>query len=342
MSDSANTAAASGTIRAPWEVYSPSMIAEPSPAPACTTTSWSCSTSSRTPAGVSATRYSSVLISVGTPTFTCRSSLSLADQLAPAEGQPEVDAIARGVQRPARQLLDAPDPVAQRVAMTVQLAGGALPLAVAFDERLQRAHQLAAVRALALLDRREDRVAEQPQRLVVLEREQQLERAEVAIGREPRGRPVVGGQAACLERAARLVERAPQLTGRDHPAGAGRQVGADLGADAPAQALGEREHLLVAPAARRGHEHARELTGPGGQAGRRLVAQCARQRVLGGGLQRPRRREHDHRGPVAQAERLQAAGQLRAVELAGDHPADDVARKPPLGVVGDAAAQQLE
>ena len=34
MSDSANTAAASGRMRAPWEVYSSSLIAEPSPAPA--------------------------------------------------------------------------------------------------------------------------------------------------------------------------------------------------------------------------------------------------------------------------------------------------------------------
>src|SRR4051794_7846256 len=224
------------------------------------TASWPCSTSSRTPAGVRATRYSSVLISVGTPTFTCRSSFcSVAYQLAPAERQPEVDAIARGVQRPARQLFDAPDPVAQRMAMTVQLARGALPLAVALDERLERAHQLAAVGALALLDRGEDRVAEQAQRLVVLQRQQQLERAQVAVGGEPDGRAVVVGQAARLERAARLVERAAQLAGGHHAPGPGRQVGPDLRADAAAQALGEREHLRVAAAARRGHQHAREL-----------------------------------------------------------------------------------
>src|SRR3954452_2254164 len=152
MSDSAKTAAASGSMRAPWDVYSSSSIAEPSPAPAWMTTSWPCSTSSRTPAGVSATRYSSVLISVGTPTFTWDSSRSVADQLASAQCQPEVDAIARGVQRPAGQLLHAPDPVAQSVAMTVQLAGRALPLAVALDERLERPHELATVGALALLD----------------------------------------------------------------------------------------------------------------------------------------------------------------------------------------------
>ncbi len=150
----------------------------------------------------------------------------MADQLAAAEREPEVDAVARGVQGAACQLLDAPDPVAQRMAMTVQLACGALPLAVALDERLQRAHQLAAVGALALLDRGEDRVAEQPQRLVVLQREQQLEGAEVAVGGE-RGVPVavaVGGQRACLQSAAGLVEAAAQVGGRDGTPGAGRMV----------------------------------------------------------------------------------------------------------------------
>ena len=62
-----------------------------------------------------------------------------------------------------------PDPVAQRVAVAVEAPGRPLPLPVLLDERLERAHQLAAVVALAGLDRPEDRVAEQPQRLVVLE-----------------------------------------------------------------------------------------------------------------------------------------------------------------------------
>ena len=56
-------------MRAPWASNSASGIVLPSPAPAWMNTSWPCSASSRTPAGVSATRYSSVLISVGTPTF---------------------------------------------------------------------------------------------------------------------------------------------------------------------------------------------------------------------------------------------------------------------------------
>src|SRR5215216_5113444 len=163
MSASPKTDSASGRMRAPCAVYSASSIAEPSPAPCWMTTSWPWSDSSRTPAGVSATRYSSVLISVGTPTFKTQSFL--VDELAPAQRQPEVDAVARGVQRPAGELLDAADPVAERVPVAVELARGLLPLAVAFDERLERAHQLPPVGALALLDGREDRVAEQPQRV---------------------------------------------------------------------------------------------------------------------------------------------------------------------------------
>src|SRR5215211_8838087 len=191
---------------------------EPSPAPAWTTTSWPCSTSSRTPEGVSATRYSSVLISVGTPTFIwsslSRCSLRV-DQLASPQREPEVDAIARGVQRPPGQLLHAADAVAEGVTMAVELARRPLPLPVALDERLERAHQLAAVGALAVLDGGEDRVAEEPQRVVLLQRQQQLERAEVVIcgeiGPHP---PAVAGQLARLQGAARLVEGAPRLAGR--------------------------------------------------------------------------------------------------------------------------------
>src|SRR6476661_2617930 len=103
MSASAKTASASGRIAAP------------SPAPAWTTTSWPWSASSRAPDGVSATRYSSVLISVGTPTFTsdlARSGVGgvglgssrlgrlgaadRIDDLASAQGEPELDAVTGG------------------------------------------------------------------------------------------------------------------------------------------------------------------------------------------------------------------------------------------------------
>ena len=59
----------SGRMRAPCAVYSSSGIVLPTPAPDWISTSCPCSTSSLTPAGVRDTRYSSVLISVGTPTF---------------------------------------------------------------------------------------------------------------------------------------------------------------------------------------------------------------------------------------------------------------------------------
>src|SRR4051812_7462175 len=167
MSAAANTAAASGRISAPWARYSSSAIAEPSPAPACTTTSCSCSTSSRTPEGVSATRYSSVLISVGTPT-SMGDDLSSLEELAPSQREPEVDAITGRVQRAAGELLDALDPVAQGVAVAGQLARGALPLPVALDEDLERAQQLGGVGGVGALERAEDRVAERAQGVVVL------------------------------------------------------------------------------------------------------------------------------------------------------------------------------
>src|SRR5438552_3713033 len=144
---------------------------EPSPAPACTTTEWSWATSSRTPAGVSATRYSSDLISVGTPTLT-RSPLD-GDQLAAAKGEPELDAVTGARQVATRELLDLANPVAQRVAVAVEPPRRGLPLPVALDEGLERAHELAAVMALAALDRTEQRLAEQPQRVGVLERQQE-------------------------------------------------------------------------------------------------------------------------------------------------------------------------
>src|SRR5215212_9648933 len=72
MPAAANTASASATIWAPAAVYSSSVIAEPVPAPACTTTSWPACTNSRTPSGVAATRYSWFLTSVGMPMITSR------------------------------------------------------------------------------------------------------------------------------------------------------------------------------------------------------------------------------------------------------------------------------
>src|SRR4051812_43339147 len=147
------------------------------------------------------------------------------------------------------------------MAMAVELARGPLPLPVALDERLERAHQLAAVGPLALFDRGEDRVAEQAQRLVLLQREQELEGSEVLVGgdRAAAGRAVAPGQRARLERAAGLVERAARLAGRHRAPGAAGEVRSDVARDARAQALGDGEQLVLAGArARRAEQRAGE------------------------------------------------------------------------------------
>src|SRR4051812_45709010 len=123
MSASPKTASASGTICAPCASYRASAMADPSPAPAWTTTSCPASASSRTPAGVSATRYSSVLISVGTPTRTNSSS----DELAPSQREPELDAVAGVREVTPGQLLHLADPVAQRVAGAGKRPSGTSP-----------------------------------------------------------------------------------------------------------------------------------------------------------------------------------------------------------------------
>src|SRR4051794_1849018 len=96
--------------------------------------------------------------------------------------------------------------------VAVELARRALPLAVLLDERLERADQLVTVLAARVLERAEHAVAVQPQRVVVLERQQELERAEVAIGGHGRRRAV--RERGRLERTARLVERAPERAHR--------------------------------------------------------------------------------------------------------------------------------
>src|SRR5688500_1043120 len=115
-------------------------MALPSPAPRWISTSCPCSLSSRAPMGVSATRYSSVLISVGTPTFTAQHLLRFAsggvavsrscspDQLPRAQRQPQLDAVRGPRQVAARQLLDLADPVPQRVPVAVELPSRALPI----------------------------------------------------------------------------------------------------------------------------------------------------------------------------------------------------------------------
>jgi hypothetical protein len=70
ISAAANTASASGAIVAPWAAYWESLKPLAAPAPCWTATSCPRSVSSRTPAGVIDTRYSSAFVSLGIPTFT--------------------------------------------------------------------------------------------------------------------------------------------------------------------------------------------------------------------------------------------------------------------------------
>ena len=126
--------------------------------------------------------------------------------------------------------------------MAVDLAGGALPLAVLLDEGFQRAQQLAAVFLVAALDRAEDAVAVEPQRVVVLDREQQGEGAEVAPGRDL-GLAAVGERRR-LERAAGFVEGVAELLGRRRAAGRGADRAA-LFDQRPAGVGGEVDRVAI-------------------------------------------------------------------------------------------------
>src|SRR5919198_1773059 len=116
-SASSKTESASGTMRAPCATYSSSGITLPSPAPFWMITSCPCSTNSRTPAGVMATRYSSVLISVGTPTFIGSGPpyrlTASSDEFPAPQREPELDPVTGPAQVAARQLLHPAEPVAE-------------------------------------------------------------------------------------------------------------------------------------------------------------------------------------------------------------------------------------
>src|SRR6185503_9076456 len=104
LSRSSESAHTSSTLamRAPAPSYAESGNALPSPAPVSTSTSCPFCTSSRAPAGVSATRYSSVLISLATPIRKTRGTLA-AVTLSKEEQKP----------RECLRVLDLPEPPAQ-------------------------------------------------------------------------------------------------------------------------------------------------------------------------------------------------------------------------------------
>ncbi len=70
MSASRQTSAAPATISAPLRSKRSCGMFDPVPAPSCSRTRWPAWVSSRTPSGVTATRYSLSFTSAGTPTIT--------------------------------------------------------------------------------------------------------------------------------------------------------------------------------------------------------------------------------------------------------------------------------
>src|SRR5205807_1043552 len=141
-------------------------------------------------------------------------------------------------------------------------------------------HQLTAVVSLAGLDRAQDGVAEQPQRLVVLEGEQQLEGAELAVGRDlrawrRRARAVsvagrgVGAQRYRLQRTARLVKAPARLAAGHGASGTDPNGRVELVGHVAGHALTQGEQLvLLGP----GHERAGEVGGGGDQTAGGLLA----------------------------------------------------------------------
>src|SRR5690349_1843168 len=83
-------------MRAPTRSYAASANALPTPAPVSTVTSWPRWISSSAPAGVSATRYSSGLISLATPILTARDDTPPRRPAASAPAAPEAE---RGLRR---------------------------------------------------------------------------------------------------------------------------------------------------------------------------------------------------------------------------------------------------
>jgi hypothetical protein len=66
------------------------------------------------------------------------------------ESEVEIDAVAHGGHVAAGELLDALDPVAQRVDVHVELLGGALPRAAGFQKRGECADQVRAVQSVVV------------------------------------------------------------------------------------------------------------------------------------------------------------------------------------------------
>ncbi len=215
----------------------------------------------------------------------------------------------------------APNPVAQRVAVAVQRARRLLPVAVVLDERVQRAQQLVAVVALPLLHRPEHAAAVGDQRVVVLQRQQQLEGAEVLVGGDL-GRRRRSAAARPPARSAPRGSSAAAMRRRD-AAGRGR-------APSPKRAASSLR-ILRASSIGSGPPPSSTAHSRPARIATRLGTLLALEQPF---EQRRRQRsdpsaEREHRRPARRSRRAQPRLQLLRVEVAGqrlrEHVADHVA-----------------
>src|SRR6185436_9977158 len=87
------------------------------------------------------------------------------DQLLRTQCQPELDAVVGAAQVPPGELLDALDPVPERMPVAVAVAVRALPVAIAVDVGLEGSEQLPGIALVGILDRPQDALAVEAQRL---------------------------------------------------------------------------------------------------------------------------------------------------------------------------------
>ena len=265
-------------------------------------------------------------------------SLIAVTQFSGPQREPELDPVARARQVAARELLHPPDAVAQRMAVAVELARRPLPLAVLLDERLERADQLVAVLAGRVLERAEHAVAVEPQRLVVLQRQQQLERAQVAVGGDLRAR----GRWPAPPPRARSAPRGRSAAARPTGAGARRRgaqapvLGRSASRARPASATGSRPSRASTTAQ---SSRSRGATSAPTPASARKRSRSASASAAG------RRRLAANTSTAAcgaDAEGAQAHRQLGLRQPAGERLGQHVAGQAPLGVAHRALAHQLE
>ncbi len=238
------------------------------------------------------------------------------------------------------ELLHLAHAVAQRVAVAEEPARGGLPLPVALDERLQRADELAAVVALVRLDGSQQRLAEQAQRVGVLQGEQQREGAEVAVGGDrPRfPSPLCAG---------RPRARAPPARSAPHgtspaPARRGPPGRRRAGRSAATRSCSRRASANSSSSGAAGQQRARRCRPDARRARRGDSLRSADSSSDSRRSASPSAPMTSAPTSLAEPERLQAPLQVVAAEVATGQRGQHVAGQAPRRRVHDAQAQQLE